>query len=81
MIGLIYEWEQTADFITVNVQLPGILFEKFSRKQNPLVSMTHRDSRKHNPVKIRIWEPRLFSWILFPWNTLGDRLNMSARQR
>merc|ERR1711990_342650 len=22
MIGLIYEWEQTADFITVNVQLP-----------------------------------------------------------
>ena len=28
MIGLIYEWEQTADFITVNVQLPGMLFRK-----------------------------------------------------
>ena len=28
MIGLIYEWEQTADFITVNVQLPGKLFRK-----------------------------------------------------
>lgn len=26
MIGLIYEWEQTAEFVTVNVQLPGIVF-------------------------------------------------------
>ena len=31
MIGLIYEWEQTADFITVNVQLPGNFSENRGR--------------------------------------------------